>query len=216
MEQPGQAGPVVRPRCARQANRIFPEPLTPTLVRTTVPRRDKLLLSLLIPVTLLSLPLLVACLILWPRSHYHADSVWFNAHNHARAVISNAGHLKVFIQRVSPSAPFTITADAGHRAQPPSDPRPDMRDPGLDTHGYFAGFAYAAGPTSFGHNRVLLLPFWFLTLASAAPPFLLAHTLRRSRRLHRQRHNLCPRCAYDLRASTTQCPECGTPIPSSA
>ena len=85
----------------------MPSVLKPAL-KTTVRRRDKLLLSLLILTTIISLPLLLASLILWPRSYWHADSFWFNAHNHARALISNTGHLKLFVQRVSPSAPFTM------------------------------------------------------------------------------------------------------------
>ena len=180
----------------------------------TMPRARRLLLSLLIPAALISLPLLLASLILWPRSHWHADSFWFNAHNHARALISNTGHLKLFIQRVSPSAPFTITADTGHRAQPASDPRPDMRDPGLDSHLYLAGFADAAGPTPYGQNCVLMIPFWFLTVTFATPPALLAYTFNRNRRFRHQQQNLCSACGYDLRATTSRCPECGTPIPS--
>lgn len=162
---------------------------------------------------LLSLSLLLATLILWPRSYWHADSFWFNAHNHARAVISNGGHMKLFLQRVSPSAPFTIIADSGHRAQPPSDPRPGVRDSGLETSLYLAGFGYAAGATPYGHNRVLLVPFWFLLLLSAATAGASVYALRRSRIRHRRSRNLCTACAYDLRATSDRCPECGTPVP---
>src|SRR5690349_12646750 len=35
----------------------------------------------------------------------------------------------------------------------------------------------------------------------------------RERRRARLRQGLCPNCGYDLRASPTQCPECGAPAP---
>ena len=181
-----------------------------SFVRRTLRRLG---LGLLAGTSLLSLPLFLATLILWPRSYWHADSFWFNAHNHARAVISNSGHMKLFFQRVSPSAPFTIIADGGHRAQPPSDPRPGVRDSGLETSFYFAGFGYAAGATPYGHNRVFLVPFWSLLLLSAATTGASVRALHRSRIRHRRSRNLCTTCAYDLRATSERCPECGTPVP---
>ncbi|MEI7767553.1 MAG: hypothetical protein WCJ97_08980 [Phycisphaerae bacterium] len=36
--------------------------------------------------------------------------------------------------------------------------------------------------------------------------------LRRKQKQKRIRAGLCPKCAYDLRASQDRCPECGTPI----
>ena len=65
---------------------------------------------------------------------------------------------------------------------------------------------------------------FFLTLAAVMAPMLpviagiilvagsLAYrsTLARERRQHRQSNGLCAECGYDLRASSEQCPECGT------
>jgi len=189
------------------------QPVTTSGVILIVRRTLRLLgLGLLAGTLLLSLSLLLATLILWPRSYWHADSFWFNAHNHARAMISNGGHMKLFFQRVSPSAPFTIIADGGHRAQPPSDPRPGLRDSGLETTLYFAGFGYAAGATPYGHNRVLLVPFWFLFLLFGATACASLYALRCARTRHRRSRNLCAHCAYDLRATSDRCPECGTAV----
>ena len=49
------------------------------------------------------------------------------------------------------------------------------------------------------------------------PPILAAaiviYDRRRLQREAREDYNLCPKCGYDLRASPTRCPECGTPVP---
>jgi len=53
------------------------------------------------------------------------------------------------------------------------------------------------------------VPCWFpVALMLIGPAVWLARMLRR-RRLRSLR--ICPVCGYDLRASTTRCPECGTP-----
>jgi len=61
----------------------------------------------------------------------------------------------------------------------------------------------------------LTIPF-FLPLALSvvlAIAFLLA---ARPRTRGRAKAGLCRACGYDLRASKERCPECGTPIPSTA
>jgi hypothetical protein len=55
---------------------------------------------------------------------------------------------------------------------------------------------------------------WFLVLLTAAVPLLWAwrwtrSALRRLVRSRRARLGLCVRCAYDLRGTPRQCPECG-------
>jgi hypothetical protein len=52
-------------------------------------------------------------------------------------------------------------------------------------------------------------------LASMVFAALLLYRIRQRRLLRRLGQNLCPTCAYDLRATPHQCPECGTarPVP---
>ena len=54
----------------------------------------------------------------------------------------------------------------------------------------------------------LYVPFWFLAAAFLAMPLARLVRLARSRR--RTRGGLCATCGYDLRASPGRCPECGT------
>lgn len=73
---------------------------------------------------------------------------------------------------------------------------------------------YPTESTQFG----LVVPYWARTLAAAVPTTLLtARWRRQARRRFRLRHQLCPRCGYDLRASSAgRCPECGEAAPAPA
>jgi hypothetical protein len=89
--------------------------------------------------------------------------------------------------------------------------------------------AIAAGQRSFPtgprsswvvDRQLPLIPVWrgllLDTLFYALLLWLLAQALTRLRASRRARKNLCPTCAYDLRATPQHlpCPECGTPRPN--
>jgi hypothetical protein len=60
----------------------------------------------------------------------------------------------------------------------------------------------------------IIVPYWFLVLLTAVPTILAARRALRRRRW--MRLGLCMVCGYDIRASTSQCPECGSAIPAHA
>lgn len=83
-------------------------------------------------------------------------------------------------------------------------------------------WAFAPGPSGSairGRTAVpyvnIQLPFWMLAAITAFLPVMwtIALVSRRQQRRRLQRFGLCPRCGYDLRASTDRCPECGTAVP---
>ena len=73
---------------------------------------------------------------------------------------------------------------------------------------------FASGPLTqadaVGWNRSWWAPYWLVTLAAALPAMLLTRRLVRGARMQRRRaRGQCAACAYDLRASSDRCPECG-------
>jgi hypothetical protein len=80
----------------------------------------------------------------------------------------------------------------------------------------FAGFRVQRGfraTYTIRHGRVFTVPFWFLALVFAVPPWLWVRTRLRPWREARAARliaaGICPACGYDLRATSGRCPECG-------
>jgi len=63
-------------------------------------------------------------------------------------------------------------------------------------------------------RSVLSVPWWIVVVVLAVMPSIrIRQWLRSRRREVRRRRGLCPTCGYDLSATPSQCPECGTRNP---
>lgn len=91
-----------------------------------------------------------------------------------------------------------------------------MRQVMVDFPGYRRLFGFSIGriDSNVGMVDYVLMPYWFVTVASAVLPAL--WTSLWMQRRHARLAGLCRKCGYDLRASRERCPECGTPIPAHA
>jgi len=84
-------------------------------------------------------------------------------------------------------------------------------------HDDLLGFAAYQGTAKHFHllpaTRLhgVTIPHWFPFILTAVLPALwLVRRRRRRAAQWRRDHGLCPRCGYDLRATSDRCPECGT------
>jgi len=80
------------------------------------------------------------------------------------------------------------------------------------------GFFYCITRSGPKTSRAILVPYWALLAFTLGLPAwqVLAWRYAARQSARRLRLNLCPTCAYDLRASKDRCPECGSPIPNSS
>jgi hypothetical protein len=94
----------------------------------------------------------------------------------------------------------------------PSPPNPDTESKFLGlsyTRASLSYLPYTRGPrVPYAHRSALQIPLVFLLPLLLILPAIRLVTLLKSRR--RRKLNLCPTCAYDLRASPIVCPECGS------
>jgi hypothetical protein len=77
--------------------------------------------------------------------------------------------------------------------------------------GVVLGRSPRSDPRAVDYFRVVA-PWWLLFAATALPPLANFALFTRARRRQRRRaaRHLCETCGYDLRATNTRCPECGT------
>jgi hypothetical protein len=143
--------------------------------------------------TVLSLGLCVATVVLWVRSYRRADSLC--SYTGSFEIISFGGRVGADWE------PKRMGINDLHWGQVEGFAF-DVAFPFAEHHG-FAGFAWFVLDPRVG----LTFPHWALTLILGALPVSFALAVAR-----RARHsmNRCARCGYDLRATPNRCPECGT------
>lgn len=99
-----------------------------------------------------------------------------------------------------------------HVSFSPSPKMKDYESPGMTPH---LGFGFGMGDDRTRYPvRQLLLPTWAIALTALLVPLWPITAWRR--RVKRLQSNQCLVCGYDLRASPTRCPECGTTVPTAA
>ncbi len=163
--------------------------------------------------SVLSLLLCVATLLLWIHSHW-----WQHAIMYARA---GEGSYRVSAIAMVPGEVDLVTGTYMGEFRSPkpgwsyseTDSRhSSLRDfgtfiPGERASGWLLGFGFYYADSDAVTFHAIAIPHWFLALLFAIPPALHLRAIIRSRRLRRAGH--CPRCGYDLRATPERCPECG-------
>ena len=183
--------------------------------------------------TLLSLLLCVALTALWVRSYWTGDAVFSQSAREILTAAASRGQVRLE-RRIAlvpdaarrklergfdaPVHDYTyVPADGVALEQFPPE-QLDLRQPpgtGVVTEFRAAGFRYMKAERP--HERVwhVVAPCWLVVLCTGMLPLgWLAADARRRRRTMRQRHGLCPRCGYDLRATPDTCPECGAESPA--
>ena len=187
--------------------------------------------------TVLSLLLCLATVLLWVRSHSAHDTfvylsprspglpfaethIWFSVdygvmHFHWRRHLytRQAPTQELAWMREQNARGWSRYSGYAH-GSPTADNAPLLRRLGLmlstEPGRHVAGTAYP--------RLRVLVPFWLLCpLLAVLPGAAAARLARRGEKWARRRirrghagHDLCASCGYDLRASTSRCPECGT------
>jgi len=136
----------------------------------------------------------VALLLLWCRSFFVRDEVSLNLLGRLCLVNSFNNHLHFHYFIAPYNGPLIHLG---------------LNQPQIKLHGRYLQLLAGADSTGWW----LALPYWLPALLLSAYPIWLA----RSRRIRRRRHEqgLCLSCGYDLRQSTSRCPECGADIKGS-
>jgi hypothetical protein len=192
------------------------------------------LLSLL---TMISLLLCTAALVLWVRSYNKSDGdslhhprgeTWMEA----LSIEGKVSFLRVSGYRVTdngPAAEYRLTVSQGDEVFQ-TGPRPSLLTAVLflmsqsTEHQLFFGTWQSGSmdrmrygqppPASLPSYQLLELRWWFLAGVLALLPCVrLALWGRRRLRARRlSRDNCCTACGYDLRATPERCPECGAMV----
>jgi tRNA(Ile2) C34 agmatinyltransferase TiaS len=159
--------------------------------------------------TALSLLLCMAVVALWVRSYWYGE--YFAVQDSSAGTAWGAFSGRFMIERTRAIAPYSyppITGVEHHRIVPMDLDTVAPPAMASDRGGY--GFRFMAVRKPEETRSILVFPCWVVAAtASLLPIRWVVGFRRRSRRQHRERSGLCPRCGYDLRATPGRCPECG-------
>ena len=169
--------------------------------------------------------LLVAVLILWPRSYFRRDTIHFNPGTGRCYVIQAGGGRFEAVAMTSEAFPKgfeyfrgQFSFGDGWQSWSYGDHSPTVADK-FHTHKFLGCVCSAAFPNSSIYPAdFVVIPDSYLAIVSAIMPAIWLATRKRRRRKDRLAHGLCLKCGYDLRAHKPgdNCPECGTAITSVA
>jgi hypothetical protein len=179
---------------------------------------------------LIGLALLAGVIVLWVRSPRHAPVLALRGPGGFLdgAAADRGGFLLALTEipfdgEFGPAdLPGQLTASRASMVSPTADEFAPLHDAIFDpqnTPWSIFGFHGARGqlaiaPQLSPRYSAVLVPYWFIIALLFLPTALLLR--REMRRIRRKRLGLCPVCGYDIRASGSQCPECGTAIAAQA
>jgi hypothetical protein len=150
----------------------------------------------------LSLLLCVTIVVIWVRSYWWWDDVWYKSKGHLYFLTSVSGRVAVIVNEVeADTAP-----EQGWSA------RTSRHSLVYRSNWWAVRWGSQTTPKQSGTYRAWFLSSPYAYPAAAAlvlPTAWFVLHVRRARRAHRDRVGRCPRCGYDLRATPGRCPECG-------
>lgn len=182
-------------------------------------------------VSAVSLLLCAALVVLWERSKTRHDYVCWRSGKTAYSAVSSGGEIQwTAVHYTYGSSPPRLTTnifihdpveaviDAIEHFDDPafnlpyghmSAPRSGWTQLFGSETGLFNGFHVGSPPVPDYRYSYVAIPHWLLiTITALLPVLRQCRTLTRFRRDH---PGICGMCGYDLRATPSRCPECGTP-----
>lgn len=142
--------------------------------------------------------LCLACAALWVRSYRALDSVFFESLDHGYLISSSQGWIRA-IRRDQVYGSGGVLRG--------SYPPVEFSEATAPAEREFLGIRGGASTFNGAPARWIIVPLWVLCIFAAILPVIWVwHVWRVARR---KRAGFCRACGYDLRATPSQCPECG-------